>query len=72
MIIRSNSEKVDLSFFRTVGKDFFVKVKLLTKEKVVEGVEVAEMLSVGEGISKGEEDCFLLISELVLKNTLKF
>ena len=72
VVVGGDGEEVNLSFLRTEDEDFLVEVELVAEEEVVEGVKVLQVFGVGEGISEGEEDGFLLISELILENTLQF
>ena len=59
MVIRGDSQQVDVFLFRTLNKDFFVEIKAIDGDKLVEFAHVIEMCFVGVRVAEGEIDPFL-------------
>ena len=59
MVIRGDSQQVDVFLFRTLNKDFFVEIKVVDGDKLVEFAHVIEMCFVGVRVAEGEIDPFL-------------
>lgn len=70
MIIRCNCKEVDISALWAFRDDFFMKVEIIVIDELIERVQVAKVISVGEGIAEGKVDLFLLFPKMKIKDTL--
>ena len=71
MVVGSDGDEVDIAILWTLDEHFFVKVEIVVVDVLVEGVHVAQIVGVGEGVAESEVNLLVLFPELVVEDAFE-
>jgi hypothetical protein len=70
LIVRSDSQQMNIPFLWAFDQHFLIEVKLLSAVVLVQGLQKFDVISVSVGIGKGKLHLLILIFEVKVKAAL--